>query len=248
MGQKVNPISYRLGYIEGWQSSWMVNKKDWPKNIFQDESIRKYIFTRLPDAGISIINISRTSSQVVLDIKTAKPGFLIGKKGVEVEKIKKELVSLVKQDISINISEVKKPESDARLLARKIGDQLKKRIGTNRAVKQVLGEAMRSGIKGIKIRVSGRLDGDEMARHMEQKDGTVPLHTLRAKIDYESSKVKTIYGIIGIKVWVYHGQIYDRLEIYSEHKKVERSGGNSFTKSKKTSAAPSKFKKPAPKS
>lgn len=215
MGQKVNPIGFRLGYVEKFKSNWMASKKDIITNVIQDEKIRNYIAARLADSGIADASIDRTTSQVILTINTSKPGYMIGKGGAEVEKIKQELIALTGKNVIINVGEVKRPEISAKLIAEVIGQQIRKRISYNKAIKQALSSCMRSGVKGIKIRISGRLEGAEMARSEEFKEGSVPLHTLRAKIDYIAHPVNTIYGIIGLKVWVYIGQVYDRQEIYA---------------------------------
>lgn len=224
MGQKVNPIGFRLGYVERSKSNWMANKKDFVANVIQDEKIRSYIAVRLADSGIADSSIDRTTSQVILTINTSKPGYMIGKGGAEVEKIKQELIALTGKNVVINVGEVKRPEISAKLIAEGIGQQIKKRISYHKAIKQALSSCMRSGVKGIKIRISGRLEGAEMARSEEFKDGSVPLHTLRAKIDYISHPINTIYGIIGVKVWVYTGQIYDKQDIYTNSSVKERKG------------------------
>jgi small subunit ribosomal protein S3 len=215
MGQKVNPIGFRLGYVERFKSNWMASKKDFVSNIIQDEKIRSYIAARLADSGVADSTIDRTTSQVILTINTSKPGYMIGKGGAEVDKIKQELIALTKKNVIINVGEVKRPEISAKLIAEGIGQQIRKRISYHKAIKQALSSCMRSGVKGVKIRISGRLEGAEMARSEEFKEGSVPLHTLRAKIDYIAHPVNTIYGIIGVKVWVYTGQVYDKQEIYS---------------------------------
>lgn len=227
MGQKVNPIGFRLGYVEGWKSNWMANKKDTVANIVQDEKIRNYINVRLADSGVADFSIDRTVSQIILTINTSKPGYMIGKGGAEVEKIKQELISLTGKTVVINVGEVKRPEISAKLIAENIGQQLKKRISYSKATKQAVAACIRSGVKGIKVRVSGRLEGAEMARSEEFKEGSVPLHTLRAKIDYISHGVQTIYGVIGIKVWVYSGQVYDRDAIYTNQSSKEKPSYNS---------------------
>lgn len=238
MGQKVNPIGFRLGYVEGWKSNWMANKKDTVVNIVQDEKIRNYINVRLADSGVADFSIDRTVSQIILTINTSKPGYMIGKGGAEVEKIKQELISLTGKTVVINVGEVKRPEISAKLIAENIGQQLKKRISYSKATKQAVAACIRSGVKGIKVRVSGRLEGAEMARSEEFKEGSVPLHTLRAKIDYISHGVQTIYGVIGIKVWVYSGQVYGRGAIYTNNASKEKPSYNSqgFSKDKSSSS------------
>ena len=206
MGQKVNPTGFRLGIIKGWDSNWY-GGKEFADKLIEDQEIRKYVHARLPKGGISKIIIERTLKRITLTIHTARPGVVIGKGGSEVDKIKEELKQLTGKDVQINIFEIKRPELDAKLVGESIAQQLKARISYRRAMKQAIASAMRVGAQGIKIKASGRLGGAEMARTEQYKDGRIPLHTLRADIDYAVSRAETIYGSIGIKVWICRGEI-----------------------------------------
>lgn len=208
MGQKVNPISLRIGYIRGWDANWVASKKDFSDKLMEDEKIRKYLEARMAKGGISKIGIERTLKRITLTIHTARPGLIIGKKGAEADKIREELKKLTGKEVQINILAVKRPELDAKLVAESIAQKLRARISYRRAMKQALAATMRIGAQGIKIKVSGRLGGVEIARREAYKEGRVPLHTLRADIDYASVGASTIYGTIGIKVWIFRGEIY----------------------------------------
>ena len=212
MGQKVNPVGLRLGYIRGWDSSWF-GGANFADKLIEDERIRKYIRARIPKGGISKIVIERTLKRITLTINTARPGVVIGKGGAEVDKIKEELKKLTSKDVQINIFEIKRPELDAKLVGESIAQQLKARISYRRAMKQAIASAMRVGAQGIKIKVSGRLGGAEMARSEQYKEGRIPLHTLRADIDYAISEADTIYGKIGIKVWIFKGEVYGKRDL-----------------------------------
>ncbi|WP_250632968.1 30S ribosomal protein S3 [Rhodoflexus caldus] len=212
MGQKVNPIGLRLGIIKGWDSNWY-GGKDFSEKLVEDEQIRKYLNARIPKGGISRIIIERTLKRLTITINTARPGVVIGKQGAEVDKIKEELKKLTKKDVQINIFEIKRPEIDARLIGQTIAQQLEARISFRRAMKKAISDAMRVGAQGIKVRLSGRLGGAEMARTEEYKEGRVPLHTLRADIDYAITEALTVYGKIGIKVWVFKGEVYGRPDL-----------------------------------
>ncbi len=212
MGQKVNPIGLRLGIIKGWDSSWY-GGKNFADKLVEDEKIRKYVLARLPKGGISKIIIERTLKRITLTINTARPGVVIGKGGAEVDKIKEELKKLTSKDVQINIFEIKRPEIDAKLVGESIAQQLKARISYRRAMKQAISSAMRVGAQGIKIKVSGRLGGAEMARSEQYKEGRIPLHTLRADIDYAISEAHTVYGKIGIKVWIFKGEVYGKRDL-----------------------------------
>jgi small subunit ribosomal protein S3 len=212
MGQKVNPIGFRLGVIKGWDSSWY-GGKTFALKLVEDEKIRKYIFARIPKGGISKIIIERTLKRITLTINTARPGVVIGKGGGEVDKIKEELKKLTKKDVHINIFEVKRPELDAKLVGESIAQQLEARISFRRAMKQAIAGTMRVGSQGIKIKVSGRLGGAEMARSEQYKEGRIPLHTLRADIDYAISEALTVYGKIGIKVWIFKGEVIGKRDL-----------------------------------
>lgn len=212
MGQKVNPISFRLGIVKGWDSSWF-GGKDFSDKIVEDDRIRKYITARMPKGGISKVVIERTLKRITLTIHTARPGVVIGKGGSEVDKIKEELKKITGKDLQINIFEIKRPELDAKLVGESIAQQLKARISFRRAMKQSIASSMRVGAEGIKIKCSGRLGGAEMARSEQYKEGRIPLHTLRADIDYALSEAETIYGKIGIKVWIFKGEVFGKRDL-----------------------------------
>jgi small subunit ribosomal protein S3 len=212
MGQKTNPIGNRLGFIQGWDSNWY-GGKNYKDKIVEDDKIRKYLHARLSRASISKIIIERTLKLVTVTINTARPGVIIGKGGQEVDKLKEELKKLTKKDIQINIFEVKRPELDARLVADGIARQLEARISFRRAIKMSIASTMRMGAEGIKVKISGRLNGAEMARSEMYKDGRTPLHTFRADIDYALSEAQTTYGKLGIKVWICKGEVYGKRDL-----------------------------------
>ena len=203
MGQKTHPIGFRLNVNKGWNSIWFAEKNNFSNSLEEDVNIRKYISYRLPNAGISKVEINRTSKKVSITIHTARPGIVIGRGGEEVNKLKKELRQLTnKKDAQINISEVKRPELNAALVGSNICQQLKKKISYRRVVNKAMQATMRMGANGIRINIAGRLGGVEIARSEKYSDGSVPLHTLRANIDYALSEAQTAYGIIGVKVWI----------------------------------------------
>ena len=203
MGQKTHPVGFRLNVNKAWKSTWFAEKNNFAESLEEDVKIRKYISFRLPNAGISSVEINRTSKKVSVTIHTARPGIVIGRGGEEVNKLKKELRQLTdKKDAQINISEVKRPELNAALVGMNIGQQLKKKISYRRVINKAMQATMRMGAKGIRINVAGRLGGVEIARSEKYSDGSVPLHTLRADIDYALSEAHTAYGIIGVKVWI----------------------------------------------
>ena len=203
MGQKTHPVGFRLNVNKGWNSTWFAEKNKFSDSLQEDVNIRKYISYRLPNAGISRVEINRTSKKVSVTIHTARPGIVIGRGGEEVNKLKKELRQLTnKKDAQINISEVKRPELNAALVGSNICQQLKKKISYRRVVNKAMQATMRMGANGIRINVAGRLGGVEIARSEKYSDGSVPLHTLRANIDYALSEAQTAYGIIGVKVWI----------------------------------------------
>ena len=212
MGQKTNPIGNRLGYIHGWESNWY-GGNDYRDKIVEDDQIRRYLNARLAKASIAKIIIERTLKLVTVTINTARPGVIIGKGGQEVDKLKEELKKLTKKEIQINIFEVKRPELDARLVADGISRQLEARISFRRAIKMAIAGTMRMGAEGIKVKISGRLNGAEMARTEMYKDGRTPLHTFRADIDYHISEAQTTYGKIGIKVWIMKGEVYGKRDL-----------------------------------
>jgi small subunit ribosomal protein S3 len=212
MGQKSNPIGLRLGIVKGWDSNWY-GGKDFSSKLVEDHKIRQYLNARLSKAGISKIVIERTLKLVTVTIYTARPGIIIGKAGQEVDKLKEELKKLTKKEIQINISEIKRPELDAVIVGNTIAKQIEGRISFRRAIKTAIASTMRMGAEGIKVQISGRLGGAEMARNELYKEGRTPLHTLRADIDYSRSEAHTTYGRIGIKVWICKGEIYGKPEL-----------------------------------
>lgn len=206
MGQKVNPIGFRLGITRSWDSRWY-SKKDFSKLLFEDIQLRKFLKSKLYSAGIARIEIERAANKVKINVHTARPGIVIGKKGAGVEQLKAEVQKLSKNEVFLNILEVKKPEANATLIAENVASQLEKRVAFRRAMKKCMTSAFKQGIKGIKIRCSGRLGGAEIARTEWYSEDSVPLHTLRANIDYGTAEARTTYGVIGVKTWVYHGEI-----------------------------------------
>src|ERR1700710_2497552 len=212
MGQKAHPIGNRLGIIRGWDSNWF-GGNHYADKLVEDEKIRKYISVRIAKGGISKVVIERTLKRITVTIHTARPGIVIGKGGQEVDKIKEELKKLTKKEVQINIFEIKRPELDAQLVAEGIAKQLEARISFRRAMKTTIASTMRMGAEGIKVMTSGRLAGADMARTEQYKEGRIPLHTLRADIDYALSEAQTVYGKIGIKVWVFKGEVYGKREL-----------------------------------
>ncbi|EEO25375.1 30S ribosomal protein S3 [Helicobacter winghamensis] len=210
MGQKVNPIGLRLGINRNWESRWFPAFNSAPQNIAEDYKIRKFLKKELYYASVSDILIERTAKKVRVTVVAARPGIIIGKKGADVEKLKESLKKIVNKDIFINIKEVKKPQSNAQLAAESVATQLERRIAFRRAMKKVMQGAIKSGAKGIKVRVSGRLAGAEMARTEWYMEGRIPLHTLRAKIDYGFAEALTTYGNIGVKVWIFKGEVLQK--------------------------------------
>ena len=207
MGQKTHPHGVRVGIIKGWDSKWYANKKEFGDNLVEDNKIRKYVKKKLYVAGVSGIEIERTAGKVKVKVNTAKPGIVIGKGGNLVELLKKELEKLTGKEIALDIAEVKNPEVNAQLVAENIAGQIEKRVAFRRAMKQAMSRAMKMGAKGLKTSASGRLAGAEMARTEHYHEGTIPLQTLRADIDYGFAEADTTYGKIGVKVWIYKGQV-----------------------------------------
>lgn len=207
MGQKVNPHGLRVGVIKDWDAKWFANDRDFADLLIEDNTIREFIKNKLYAAGIARITIERTANKVKLHIQTAKPGMVIGKGGSGIEELKKDLEKLTGKNMIINIIEVKNPETNAQLVAENIAAQLERRISFRKAMKQSIQKSMRFGIKGIKTAVSGRLGGAEMARTEGYHEGTIPLHTIRADIDYGFAEAHTTYGKIGVKVWIYKGEV-----------------------------------------
>ena len=209
MGQKTNPIGMRLGIIRTWDSRWFA-RKDYPKLLEEDIFIRKYLKKRLSQAGISRIVIQRAVSKVTINISTARPGLVIGRRGQQVDQLRDELQHITKKEIFLNIDEVKKPDMDATLVGEHVAPQLELRVSVRRAIKKAIASTLRAGAGGVRIVCSGRLGGAEMARTESYRDGRVPLHTLRADIDFARSTARTIYGAVGVKVWIFKGEVLDK--------------------------------------
>ena len=225
MGQKVNPISLRLGINRGWDSIWFAKKRDYGKFLIEDYRIREYVKKNVVNSGISQVKIERTSKKCIVTIYTSRPGFVIGKKGSDVEKIKKNLLKITSSEVSLNIKEVKKPELNAYLVAENIAQQLVKRIAYRKTMKRAIQSALRLGAKGIRVCLSGRLAGHEIARTEWLREGSVPLHTLRADVDYAEAEALTTYGIIGVKVWIYKGEIFSK----NLNKNINKDKSNATT-------------------
>ena len=218
MGQKVNPIGLRLGINRGWDSLWYAKKKEFGKFLIEDYKIRDFIKKNITNSGISQVIIERPAKKCVVTIYTSRPGFVIGKKGSDVDKIKKNLSKISSSEVSLNIKEVKKPELNAFLVAENISQQLVKRIAFRKTMKRAMQSALRLGARGIRVCLAGRLGGNEIARTEWSREGSVPLHTLRADVDYAEAEALTTYGIIGIKVWIYKGEVFSRDINISEKK------------------------------
>lgn len=212
MGQKTNPIGNRLGIIRGWESNWY-GGKDYGDKIAEDEKVRKYVRARLSKASVSRVIIERTLKLVTVTITTARPGIIIGKGGQEVDKLKEELKKITEKEVQINIFEIKRPELDANLVAASIARQIESRISYRRAIKMAIAAAMRMNAEGVKVQISGRLNGAEMARSESYKDGRIPLSTFRADIDYALVEAHTTYGRLGVKVWIMKGEVYGKREL-----------------------------------
>ena len=210
MGQKVNPISLRLGINRGWDSVWFAKKREYGKLLIEDYKIREYIKKNVINSGVSQVIIERTSKKCIVSIYTSRPGFVIGKKGSDVENIKKNLSKISSTEVSLNIKEVKKPELNSYLVAENIAQQLVKRIAFRKTMKRAMQSALRLGAKGIRVCLAGRLAGNEIARTEWLREGSVPLHTFRADVDYAEAEALTTYGIIGVKVWIYKGEIFSK--------------------------------------
>jgi small subunit ribosomal protein S3 len=212
MGQKVNPIGLRLGIVRGWESNWY-GGKEFGEKLAEDNNIRKYLNARMPRAGISKILIERMLKRIIITVHTSRPGIVIGKGGSEVDKLKEEVKKLTKKDVQINIYEVKRPELDAMLVGQSIAQQIEGRVNFKRAIKMAIGSSMRMGAQGIKIMVSGRLNGAEMARTQQFKEGRIPLHTFRADVDYALTEALTVYGKIGVKVWIFKEEVFGKRDL-----------------------------------
>ena len=209
MGQKVNPIGFRLGINRGWDSIWFSKKREYGKLLIEDYKIREYVKKNVVNSGVSQVLIERTSKKCIVSIYTSRPGFVIGKKGSDIEKIKNNLSKISNTEVSLNIKEVKRPELNACLVAENIAQQLVKRIAFRKAMKRAIQSALRLGAKGIRVCVAGRLAGNEIARTEWLREGSVPLHTFRAEVDYAEAEALTAYGIIGVKVWIYKGEVFN---------------------------------------
>ena len=210
MGQKVNPVGLRLGINRGWDSVWYAKKQNYGKLLIEDYKIREYIKKNIVNSGVAQIIIERTSKKCIVSIHTSRPGFVIGKKGSDVDKIKKNLSKISSSEVSLNIKEIKKPELNSYLVAENIAQQLVKRIAYRKTMKRAMQSALRLGAKGIRVCLSGRLAGNEIARSEWLREGSVPLHTFRADVDYAEAEALTTYGIIGVKVWIYKGEILSK--------------------------------------
>ena len=208
MGQKVNPVGLRLGINRGWDSIWFSKKREYGKFLIEDYKIREYVKKNVVNSGVSNVVIERTSKKCIISIYTSRPGFVIGKKGSDIDKIKKSLSKISSAEVSLNIKEIKKPELNAYLVAENIAQQLVKRIAFRKTMKRAIQSALRLGAKGIRVCLAGRLAGNEIARTEWSREGSVPLHTLRANVDYAESEALTTYGIIGVKVWIYKGEVF----------------------------------------
>ena len=226
MGQKINPISNRLGIVRGWDSNWY-GGKNYGDTILEDSKIREYLNARLAEASISRIVIERTLKLVTITVCTARPGYIIGKGGQEVDKLKEELKKITKKDVQINIYEVKRPELDATIVATNIARQIEGKIAYRRAIKQAIQNTMRAGAEGIKVQISGRLNGAEIARSEMLKEGRTPLHTFRADIDFCQAEALTKVGLLGIKVWICRGEVYGKVDLapnFAQDKQPARGG------------------------
>jgi small subunit ribosomal protein S3 len=216
MGQKVNPLGIRLGITRDWTSRWYAGKKQFPDHVHTDFRVRSFLKERLKEASVSRVMIERAAKKVNITIQTARPGIVIGKKGEDIEKLRQETAALLEMpvtDVRLNIAEIRKPELDSQLVADSIAQQIEKRVMFRRAMKRAVMSTMRSGALGVKVRVSGRLNGSEIARTEWYREGRIPLHTFRADIDYGLSEARTTYGVIGVKVWIFKGEVFDKNEL-----------------------------------
>lgn len=218
MGQKVKPCGFRVGITRNWDSIWFSDRKHFADFIGQDVKIREYIYSKLKSAGVSKIEIERFSKKVVININASRPGVVIGKKGEDIEKLKSNLEKMIGLEIRLNITEIKKPEIDAKLVAESIATQIEKRVNFRRAVKKAMQSAMKYGAKGIRVNCSGRLGGADIARMEWYRNGRVPLHNLRANIDYSCVDAYTTYGVVGVKVWIFKGEIYNISPVFLSKK------------------------------
>jgi small subunit ribosomal protein S3 len=227
MGQKVHPTGIRLGIVKDWSSKWYADSKTFPEYIRMDHLVREFIKEKLKDASVSRIGIERPAKKANITIHTARPGIVIGKKGEDIEKLRAQVSKMIKmpiQDVRINIAEVRKPELDAQLVAEGIAQQLERRVMFRRAMKRAVTNTMRVGAEGIKVKVGGRLNGAEIARSEWYREGRVPLHTLRADIDYGVAEAHTTYGVIGVKVWIFKGEVFEKIEPPTVEEKEAAAG------------------------
>jgi small subunit ribosomal protein S3 len=216
MGQKVNPVGIRLGITRDWTSTWYANKRNFPAYVYQDWQVREFLKKKLSEASVSRINIERAARKANITIHTARPGVVIGKKGEDIERLRGEVAKLMGMgvnDVRLNIAEIRKPEMDATLVAEGIAQQVERRVMFRRAMKRAVMNTMRSGALGVKVRLSGRLNGSEIARTEWTREGRIPLHTFRADIDYGTAEARTTYGVIGVKVWIFKGEVFDRPDV-----------------------------------
>ena len=226
MGQKVNPIGIRIGINRGWDSVWFAKKKEYGKLLIEDYRIRDYIKKNIVNSGVANVVIERTAKKCIVSIYTSRPGFVIGKKGSDVDKIKKNLSKISSSEISLNIKEIKKPELNAYLVAENIAQQLVKRIAYRRTMKRAIQSALRLGGKGVRVCLAGRLAGNEIARTEWLREGSVPLHTFRADVDYAEAEALTTYGLIGVKVWIYKGEVFTKDKNSTNKKGIENATTN----------------------
>ena len=226
MGQKVNPIGLRLGINRTWDSIWFAKKNNFGNLLIEDYKIRNYIKKNIVNSGVSQVVIERKAKKCIISIYTSRPGFVIGKKGSDIDKIKKSLSKISSSEVSLNIKEVKKPELNAYLVAENIAQQLVKRIAYRRAMKRAMQSTLRLGAKGIRVCLSGRLAGNEIARSEWLREGSVPLHTFRANVDYAEAEALTTYGIIGVKVWIYKGEVFLKDNNENNNKNIKRDATN----------------------
>ena len=235
MGQKVNPVGLRVCINRGWDSVWYAKKNEYGKLLIEDYKIRDYIKKNIVNSGVAQVIIERTAKKCIISIYTSRPGFVIGKKGSDVDKIKKNLSKISSSEVSLNIKEIKKPELNAYLVAENIAQQLVKRIAYRRAMKRAIQSTLRLGAKGIRVCVSGRLAGNEIARSEWLREGSVPLHTFRADVDYSEAEALTTYGIIGVKVWIYKGEVFnkDKSESVNNEMKNKNKEKNATTNKNK---------------
>lgn len=227
MGQKVNPISNRLGIIRGWDSNWF-GGRNYGDSIVEDSKIRKYLCARLAQASVARIVIERTLKLVTITVCTARPGLIIGKGGQEIDKLKNELKKITDKEVQINIFEIKKPDLDANIVGKNIADQIERKIAYRRAIKMAIANSMRAGAEGIKIQISGRLNGAEIARSEMYKEGRTPLHTFRADIDYCACEALTKVGLLGIKVWICRGEVYGKRDLAPNFAQTKETGRGDF--------------------